>query len=614
MNIIEKIEIKNFRSFGNRVKEKIEILNVKDLNIISGANDSGKSNVLRALNLFFNKHTDLNDFFDFEKDFFKKDNMDTDDIKQQMTTIKIHFFNPKNNNKNREQPTKVFLPEKFWVSRKFKSNCEYSNFDQTSGIEIAFKKEKGDNYNQFTSNNKIKPPTIASLKNQLTNFLSSIQFHYVPAIKDITYFSHLYGELQQTLWKEKNSDLLRKKEEFENSIQHTTESLMNEFKDIVNIEQTFTPLFKLPEDLINLFKTLDVNTGKVDLTLRGDGIQAKLIPEILYFIAKKEKSLTNTNTVKGAKSKKYFIWGFEEPENSYEYKNAQLLANRFKDVFTQEIQIFLTTHSFNFLSIEGTNISTYRVWKDESIDSSRISLIKRNRQGQMNLNSLSYSNASDKLKEELGIFELNNKLEEIFLELEQKRISLIEYKEEVKNRIEVMTKPIVISEGNNKSYIEKAKEFFAPSLDIEIFDLKELGDKEILKLFNFLLKTQNNEPKILFVLDCDAMDAFSKMDEKKTEYLIPFIFENNSNNTIVKKGIENLFDSSLINNEEHYKEQVIPDDYGGSITKKIFDKNKFELFICQDRNNNEDFYNFESLFTVIENICETESDNNENTI
>ena len=41
----------------------------------------------------------------------------------------------------------------------------------------------------------------AGLQKQLTDFLSSIQFHYVPAIKDRNYFSHLFGELQQTLWK-----------------------------------------------------------------------------------------------------------------------------------------------------------------------------------------------------------------------------------------------------------------------------------------------------------------------------------------------------------------------------------------------------------------------------
>ncbi len=72
MNIIEQIEIKNFRSFGNRKLESYKVLKCQSLNIISGANDSGKSNILRALNLFFNKKTDLNNFFDFDKDFFKK--------------------------------------------------------------------------------------------------------------------------------------------------------------------------------------------------------------------------------------------------------------------------------------------------------------------------------------------------------------------------------------------------------------------------------------------------------------------------------------------------------------------------------------------------------------
>ena len=93
-----------------------------------------------------------------------------------MTTIKIHFLNPNNKNKNKEA-SKVFLPEKFWVSRKFKRNCEYSDFDQTSGIEIAFKKEKGDNYNLFiddtsSKDKKLKHPIKGSLNHQLTTFLN----------------------------------------------------------------------------------------------------------------------------------------------------------------------------------------------------------------------------------------------------------------------------------------------------------------------------------------------------------------------------------------------------------------------------------------------------------
>ena len=52
MNLIASIEISYFRSFSEIVK----ITNCKDLNIFSGKNDSGKSNILRALNLFFSEN------------------------------------------------------------------------------------------------------------------------------------------------------------------------------------------------------------------------------------------------------------------------------------------------------------------------------------------------------------------------------------------------------------------------------------------------------------------------------------------------------------------------------------------------------------------------------
>ena len=53
MNIIDRIEIRHFRSFdGGTGHPRVLIQDLGDLNVFSGANDSGKSNVLRALNLF----------------------------------------------------------------------------------------------------------------------------------------------------------------------------------------------------------------------------------------------------------------------------------------------------------------------------------------------------------------------------------------------------------------------------------------------------------------------------------------------------------------------------------------------------------------------------------
>lgn len=49
MRIIESIYIKNFRS----ILKLSQPLNPKDINVAIGLNDSGKSNLLKALNLFF---------------------------------------------------------------------------------------------------------------------------------------------------------------------------------------------------------------------------------------------------------------------------------------------------------------------------------------------------------------------------------------------------------------------------------------------------------------------------------------------------------------------------------------------------------------------------------
>ncbi|USN58736.1 MAG: hypothetical protein H6767_01135 [Candidatus Peribacteria bacterium] len=91
---------------------------------------------------------------------------------------------------------------------------------------------------------------------------------------------------------------------------------------------------------------------------RGDGIQARFIPDILNEISKD--------------SKKRVIWGFEEPENSYEPLRCFSLAQDFLK-YGEEKQIFITSHSFPFIALKGDNVSSYRV-KNES-NSSQIGKI-----------------------------------------------------------------------------------------------------------------------------------------------------------------------------------------------------------------------------------------------
>ena len=504
MRIIEKIEIKSFRSFCNRKGDKSEIYKISDLNIFSGSNDSGKSNILRALNLFFNGQTSPGRFFSFEQDYFKKDIKNDDkDIKEELVTVRITFINTKNKGKNASQKDKLFLPENFWVSKKFTKSSEYSHFSQDSGVETSFKKEKGSLYGKFLdpTTKKLKSNNSASLQKQLTDFLDAIQYHYIPAIKDQDYFSHLYGELRQTLLKAKDSNVDNKKGDFEKAIQDDTRTLMMEFNAMLGGQSAnIDPVFELP-DLVNLFQSLNVQTGKIPLRLRGDGMQAKLIPEILNFISIKEQALTSKKIKIGQKAKKYFIWGFEEPENSYEYKNAQLLANKFKNVFIANAQIFITTHSFNFLSLEGENITTYRVWLDEKIRGSRVSKIKKNSNGRFQFEGYDFKTDSEKLNEEIGVFQLNKDLDNLFIETEKT-------KNEFSEKLKKVKKPIVYTEGNNVAYIKKAKEFFASSLD---FEIESLGCKtDIKKFFTRFSEANFNRYKILFVFDCDAKEDFKK--------------------------------------------------------------------------------------------------------
>ncbi len=481
MKIIEKIEIKSFRSFGNRKKQKTLISKIEDLNIFSGANDSGKSNVLRALNLFFNQKTNLTDFINFNNDFFKTNTPDKDDVKEELITIKLTFWNQKNKGVNAKKIDYTRLPEKFWVSRKWLKTSTYTNFQQNDGVHVAFKTEKKKNWKLFYNQDEktIKTNVRANLSKQLTDFLNSIQYHYVPAIKDKSYFSHLYGELQQTLLKVETSNVNKNKTAFEDAIQISTKDLMREFKKVVNTDiLNISAFFELP-DLINLFKTLNVQTGNVNLLYRGDGVQAKLIPEILNFIAVKESKFKPSKLKKGDKVKKYFIWGFEEPENSYEYKNAQLLADRFLQLFSRKAQIFITTHSKEFLSTKrhltnaeeeiynnkklnlklkeealnrlkpndvSSGVSIYRVWKNESTNNtSQVTKFDES------------NNAWEKICDDLGIIQEARIIEGLQEKLAEQTKDIINSNLSIEKQSKI--KKALISElKSSLANLEKAKE------------------------------------------------------------------------------------------------------------------------------------------------------------
>lgn len=63
-NLVRSISIKYYRSINNE-----RLRDLKQVNVITGGNDIGKSNVIRALKLFFHETNDRDRKIDFYDEF-----------------------------------------------------------------------------------------------------------------------------------------------------------------------------------------------------------------------------------------------------------------------------------------------------------------------------------------------------------------------------------------------------------------------------------------------------------------------------------------------------------------------------------------------------------------
>ena len=294
MIIIKKIHIKNFRSIVD------ETINLTDFNCFVGKNDSGKSNVLKALNLFFNNETDFNTPFDFESDYsqFSKRG------KKQAKEISVSL--------------EIVVPESF----------------KEHGIKVWKKTWRADGLNSNNFEFLFKPASKG------ITWLQRIQYQYVPAVKSDDYFKNLLGRLYESMTEAANSALKDLNGEYSERLEALTWELTNQLRLVLNMRSAI----QLPPNLSTLFRdmsfsTSDKYTQGIDLNHRGDGIKARHIPSILKYL--------QTNIEKGRPKRSVggsYIWGFEEPENGVEYLACFEMAKEFLS-YTNERQILVTTHS-----------------------------------------------------------------------------------------------------------------------------------------------------------------------------------------------------------------------------------------------------------------------------
>jgi len=310
--------------------------------VFFGRNDSGKSNILRALNLFFNGETNASQSFAFKRDLCsaRSEEAGSKQDARKFVSVKVTFNTPKEYQKS--LGPKAYVKKTWSISTGASYNFDSSIHDETK-------------------------------QQYLTRFLNRIHYHYIPAIKDRSIFEKLLGEVYAVLSKDER--FVGSLDAFAAEVRSKTTSLTGNIKDIIGLISVIAP----PVDLMDLFKSLDFETrSEIDqddysLTLqRGDGLQVMHIPTIMKFIADESPD-------------PYHIWGFEEPENSLELVNAITEAQYFRKLASNtRIQIFMTSHSPAFFNIEDVgsdrffvsrkinkplNLPTSKIFKIEGMDS-----------------------------------------------------------------------------------------------------------------------------------------------------------------------------------------------------------------------------------------------------
>lgn len=328
---IRGITIKNFRSIRRAN------ITVNDFNVFVGTNDAGKSNVLKALNLFFNEQVESNIPFDYNRDF-------------------TYLYPPK----SKEAKT-IAITIQFEIPETFTDSGLYTwekAWNQTGRIMDTIRNVKGE---------------VPTARSRVPNALRRIKYRYVPAVKSTDYYKTLLGDLYSSVAASLDSTLSDAVDNFSESLSSYTSGITQSVFSRLKLSSQLT----IPNDLNEIFKALIFRTSRekfssginIPLTLRGDGIQARHIPIILKYIANEDQRSRNQGATKVTT-----IWGFEEPENGLELSKTFELANEFIE-YSQELQIFLSTHSPAFyMKKEEDGVTIFYVEK-KLINSEETSIV-----------------------------------------------------------------------------------------------------------------------------------------------------------------------------------------------------------------------------------------------
>lgn len=446
MKIIEKIEIHRFRSISDVEIETDELV------VFSGINNSGKSNVLKALNLFFRGESSFGKKYDFEIDYNKAFTGQARGRRQ--IKITLHFSSQGD----------AALKYPFSISRTFDMGRQESVLEYHStndDIQAKIDKKDGNTQRQFKT------------------FYNKIEYFYIPAVRDKNFAQSLFLQFEKLIEHDSGKEFSEKIHGLSEVLEEKSKNISDDFREFIGLPTQANLSSKITDILgaveVNVQSGIKVlrrkKTGKefedvfVNLFSSGDGI---LMAYLAYFLAHICKKIQN----------KKFIWGFEEPENSLEYSKTQKLAEEFYNNFIDNVQIFITTHSPAFIKLKDKEKAKfYRVYikPNDEKQLSEIKTLEAIRKKQLSLFDKGEIDSEEykKLKEELHFVEFAKEIEDaverIYAEEKMLNKSKAEFDKKYKSLLLAHPLKIFVCEDSSS----KVLKFWKRMLEIfEIDDVK----------------------------------------------------------------------------------------------------------------------------------------------
>lgn len=343
MRIISRVEIESFRSI-----RRADLEGLSGFTAFAGPNNSGKSNVLRALNAFFNDQTDSGCALKVDTDYHRPDLRRR---KKKKITVRVHFE----------------LPDSFQFRKGLEGVQELLG---GRSFSIAKQWTYGESQASFFLNEKLAD---ANKTEKIKQFLNLIKFRYIPnRVLPVDVIRNEHQNLRDILIRRLSRRATANENAFR-AIQEASQKIIGALNKRFALACPGQGNVTLAtpsswRDLAFAFGyRLENGDIQIEDTAQGSGVQSLLMLETLY--------LVDRDYFQQFGWRQAAIWAFEEPESSLhtslEARVAAYLREISSDVGSR-LQILCTTHSDlvvqyaqeTFVVEQSNGESTFRPMED----------------------------------------------------------------------------------------------------------------------------------------------------------------------------------------------------------------------------------------------------------